>query len=97
MYAPNENREEFTQAGLREDGIHITENRVRIVLQKLKDRTGIRMEIKDSIERVDRMVMWPDKCWTCGALRKECMKEGQCARCLDIMRMYVDFKNKMRV
>ena len=43
------------------------------------------MEIKGSTERVDRMVTWLDKCWTCGALRKECMKEGhrrmgQCGR-----------------
>ena len=76
VYAPNETRGEFIQAGLMEDGIHITEERMRILLQKLKDRAGIQMEIKDSIERVDRMVMWPDKCWTCRALRKECVKEG---------------------
>ena len=87
VYAPNETRGEFIQVGLMEDGVHITEERMRLILQKLKDRTGIEMEIKDSVERVDRMGMWPDKCWTCGALRRECMKEGhrrmgQCGRCL---------------
>ena len=68
IYA-NENRGSL-QAGLMDDGIYIIEGKMRVLLQKIRDTTGLRIEIKDNTERVDRMVMWLNKCWTCGALRK---------------------------
>ena len=62
VYHGNETRAGFIQKGLMEDGVHITDGRMRMLLAKLRDRVGIKMVLKDSVERVDRMAMWPDKC-----------------------------------
>ena len=81
-----ESRMEFLEQGLIGDGLHYTDDRLRFILDKALEHMGRKITLRTSTERIDRMKVWPDRCWVCGASGRDCRRMGHiemetCDRC----------------
>ena len=86
VYKTEETRAQFQAEGLMEDGLHLTSERTRIVIEKVLERIGVETRVKGPHARVDRLEIWPHMCWICGAHRRNCNEIGHrkmdpCTKC----------------
>ena len=84
MKDTNETYRDFITNHLRSDGIHVSKDKYRSILQIIGNHLGLNFKLHSQDKDLDRKILFPNCCWYCGGYHGktgECNQITGCHRC----------------